>query len=92
MNMTEKPEFCKCSAVEIGGRNFEPLQDQLVSPQEASLTTSSLQHLGTQPGQSHYIRPSPVYIHLLVVMGPEISLPINQSHSENIFSAQPFSR
>ena len=49
MNMTEKPEFCKCSAVEIGGRNFEPLQDQLVSPQEASLTTSSLQHLETQP-------------------------------------------
>ena len=78
--------------MEIGGRNFEPLQDQLVSPQAASLTTSSLQHLGTQPGQSHYKRPSPVYIHLLVVMGPEISLPINQSHSENIFSAQPFSR
>ena len=79
MNMTEqKPEFCICSAVEIGGRNFEPLQDQLVSPQEASLTTSSLQHLGTQPG-----------FEKVNFFDLQRSLPSHNSESENFFVPQP---
>ena len=57
----ESPEFCKCLAMGIWGKSFESLQDQLASPQEAGLATSSPQHLETQPEEPHYWQPLPVF-------------------------------